>query len=160
MLFFVSNFFSALIICSDAASISLVGDAIQCPPTTSPTNFSGCERSGFYAQIRRWHESNSVITTITTPQSSHMTPSSLSSNSATASQSTGGATLSSEASSCMLSDKQKQINRRVEYLQANSTGWVDVEKTGEAMSKRKKRTMTQVVHDEFNKKLNKFHYEN
>jgi hypothetical protein len=36
---------------------------------------------------------------------------------------------------------------------------MDVEKTGKAMSKRKKRTMTQVAQDEFNKKVDKFYYE-
>ena len=38
--FLCHYFFSALIIWTNAAPIPLIGDAIQCPPATSPTNFS------------------------------------------------------------------------------------------------------------------------
>ena len=45
-------------------------------------------------------------------------------------------------------------------MQANMMAWTDLEKTSEAMNKRKKRPATQVVQDVFNKKVDKFYYNN
>ncbi len=95
-----------------------------------------------------------MITTIggTTPQLSLKTPSSLSSDS-------GGAT-STSISFESPSHQQKRRDRRNDYLQANSRGWTDLDKTSDAMSKRKKRPVMQVTQDVFNDKVNKFYYDN
>ena len=92
-----------------------------------------CERTGFYARIRRWQEKEREESMITmaigsTPQLSLATPSSLSSDS-------GGAT-STSISFESSSRQRKRNERRVEYLKANSTALTDVERTSEAMSKR------------------------
>ncbi len=87
------------------------------------------------------------------------TPSSLSSNTPTNSCSTGGTSSASLPEN--ISDARKRTSERhIEYLTANATAWTDVKKTREAMSKRKKRPVTQVAQDELNKKVDKFYYSN
>ena len=69
------------------------------------------------------------------------------------------------SSSAALSDavsniREKRSVRRIDYLQASSRGWTDLDKTSDAMSKRKKRPATQEIQDVFNNKVNKFYYDN
>ena len=104
-------FFAALIVTLDTTSIALIGYKRRCPAGTSAPNiYATCDRSGFYARIRRWREMererSMMITTIggTTPQLSLTTPSSLSSDS-------GGAT-STSISFESSSHQQKRRDRR------------------------------------------------
>lgn len=115
-----------------------------------------CDRTAFYARIRRWRErekgqeasaaslsSSSVMSDLTAD-----TPSSLSSASADASTVT-----------ITTSSTGRRSDRRLAYLKANMTSWTDLNKTNSAMSKRKKRPPSQVIQDAFIANADKYHYD-
>jgi hypothetical protein len=108
------------------------------PPTRAlELSQATCERTGFYARIRRWRARQSVVespTTTTPPSdvSSLTTPS-----------------VRTDSTSSNTDSTDRRSDRRADYLQVNMSSFTNIEKTNKAMPKRKKRSSTQFVQDAF-----------
>ena len=111
------------------------------PPTRAlELSQATCERTGFYARIRRWRARQSVVVESTTATTTPLSD---------LSSLTAPSVFTASASSNTDSSTARRSDRRSQYLKGNMPSFNDFEKSNEAMSKRKKRSSTQAAQDFF-----------